>query len=139
MTVAHITGAARGIGKAIALRLAQDGHNVAVSDLPAMRDELEVTRKDVESHGVRAVALTGDVSDHDAVRRLVADTADQLGSLDVMVANAGIAQTKALLSRGRDFARQRWPFGQFRLTRAGGFVGSVGCSATRSACSIRIW
>jgi len=83
MTVAHITGAARGIGKAIALRLAQDGHNVAVSDLPAMRDELEVTRKDVGSHGVRAVALTGDVSDHDSVRRLVA--------------NAGIAQTKALL------------------------------------------
>ena len=97
MTVAHITGAARGIGKAIALRLAQDGHNIAVSDLPVMRDELEVTRKDVESHGVRAVALTGDVSDHDSVRRLVADTADQLGSLDVMVANAGIAQTKALL------------------------------------------
>ena len=79
MTVAHVTGAARGIGKAIALRLAQDGHNVAVSDLPAMRDELELTRKDVESHGVRAVALTGDVSDHDAVRRLVADTAEQLG------------------------------------------------------------
>jgi len=46
---------------------------------------------------VRAVALTGDVSDHDSVRRLVADTAEQLGSLDVMVANAGIVQTKALL------------------------------------------
>ena len=46
---------------------------------------------------MRAVALTGDVSDHDSVRRLVADTAEQLGSLDVMVANAGIVQTKALL------------------------------------------
>jgi meso-butanediol dehydrogenase / (S,S)-butanediol dehydrogenase / diacetyl reductase len=71
MTVAHVTGAARGIGKAIALRLAQDGHNVAISDLPSMKDELEVTRKDVESHGVRAVALTGDVSDHESVRRLM--------------------------------------------------------------------
>ena len=82
MTVAHITGVARGIGKAIAQRLAQDGHNVAVSDLPVMHDELELTRRDVESHGVRAAALTGDVSDHDSVRRLIADTAEQLGSLE---------------------------------------------------------
>ena len=97
MTVAHVTGAARGIGKAIALRLAQDGHDVAVSDLPSMKDELAVTRKELEGHGVRAAALTGDVSDPDSVRRLVADTASELGSLDVFVANAGIAQTKALL------------------------------------------
>ena len=97
MTVAHVTGAARGIGKAIALRLAQDGHDVAASDLPSMKDELAVTRKELEEHGVRAAALTGDVSDPDSVRRLVADTADELGSLDVFVANAGIAQTKALL------------------------------------------
>jgi hypothetical protein len=45
---------------------------------------------------------------------------------------------QASLSRGRDFARRRWPFGQFRLTRAGGFLGSVGCSAMSSACGIRI-
>ena len=97
MTVAHVTGAARGIGKAIAQRLARDGHHVAVSDLPLMSEELGATRKNIESHGVRGVALTGDVSDPDSVRRLVADTAAQLGSLDVMVANAGVVQTKALL------------------------------------------
>jgi meso-butanediol dehydrogenase / (S,S)-butanediol dehydrogenase / diacetyl reductase len=97
MTVAHITGGARGIGKAIALRLAQDGHDIAVSDLPSMSDELESTRKEIESQGVKAIALTGDVSNPQDVRRLVEDTATQLGSLDVMVANAGIAQTKALL------------------------------------------
>jgi len=97
MTVAHITGGARGIGKAIALRLAQDGHDVAVSDLPSMADELELTRKELEAQGVRAVALTGDVTDADDVRRIIAETAEQLGSLDVMVANAGVAQTKALL------------------------------------------
>ena len=97
MTVAHITGAARGIGKAIALRLAADGHDIAVSDLPSMADELELTRKEVEAVGVRAIAVTGDVTDPESVRRIVSETADQLGSLDIMVANAGIAQTKALL------------------------------------------
>ncbi|HSX68477.1 acetoin reductase [Nocardioides sp.] len=102
MTVAHITGAARGIGKSIALRLARDGHDVAVSDLAVMAAELEATRKEIEAIGVRAVALHGDVSDPESVRRLVAETAGQLGSLDVMVANAGIAQTKALLEVGPD-------------------------------------
>ncbi|PWJ27429.1 meso-butanediol dehydrogenase/(S,S)-butanediol dehydrogenase/diacetyl reductase [Branchiibius hedensis] len=97
MTVAHVTGAARGIGQAIAFRLAEDGHDVAVSDLASMSEELEATRAKIESTGVRSIALTGDVSEHDSVRSLVSDTAAQLGSLDVMVANAGIAQTKALL------------------------------------------
>jgi meso-butanediol dehydrogenase/(S,S)-butanediol dehydrogenase/diacetyl reductase len=97
MTVAHITGAARGIGKAIALRLAQDGHDIAVSDLPSMEKELEETRQEIEAKGVKAIAVTGNVSDPNDVKRIVAETAAQLGSLDVMVANAGVAQTKALL------------------------------------------
>jgi len=97
MSVAHITGAARGIGKAIALRLAQDGHDIAVSDLPSMEKELESTRQEIEAKGVKAFAVTGNVSVPQDVKRIVAETADQLGSLDVMVANAGVAQTKALL------------------------------------------
>ena len=97
MTVAHITGGARGIGKAIALRLARDGHDIAVSDLPSMREELEKTRGEIEAVGVRAIALVGDVSVPDQVRSLVVDTAEQLGSLDVMIANAGIALVKPML------------------------------------------
>jgi meso-butanediol dehydrogenase/(S,S)-butanediol dehydrogenase/diacetyl reductase len=97
MAVAHVTGAARGIGKAIALRLARDGFDVAASDLPSVSEELERTCKQLDSHGVQVVKLTGDVSDLDSVRALVADTVEILGSLDVMVANAGIVLTKALL------------------------------------------
>lgn len=97
MTVAHVTGAARGIGKAIAMRLAQDGHAVAVSDLPAMSDALDAVRQEIADAGGTSVALTGDVTDQDSVRRLVSETAEALGSLDVFVANAGVAQTKALL------------------------------------------
>jgi meso-butanediol dehydrogenase/(S,S)-butanediol dehydrogenase/diacetyl reductase len=97
MSVAHVTGAARGIGKAIALRLAEDGHDVAVSDLPTMAYELDATRQEIEKLGVKAVSLQGDVSALPSVRALVADTVSALGSLDVMVANAGIAQTKPLL------------------------------------------
>ncbi|GAB3726453.1 SDR family NAD(P)-dependent oxidoreductase [Nocardiopsis nanhaiensis] len=97
MTVAHVTGAAQGIGRAIALRLAQDGHDVAVSDLPGKQEQLESTSQDITALGVRSVALNGDVSEAASVSGLVTGTADQLGSLDVMVANAGVAQTKALL------------------------------------------
>lgn len=102
MTVAHITGAARGIGKAIALRLAQDGHDVAVSDLPSMRTELEGVRESLAAHGIRAVLATGDVSDPVSVHALVAATVEQLGALDVMVANAGIALTRPLLDTTPD-------------------------------------
>lgn len=97
MSVAHVTGAARGIGKAIALRLARDGHDVAVSDLPSMAGELKDTRAEIEATGVASVDLTGDVSVRHDVRSLISGTAEALGSLDVMVANAGVAQTKALL------------------------------------------
>ena len=53
--------------------------------------------------------------------------------------NSHRSSDQGSLRRGRDFARQRWPFGQFHLTRAGGFVGWAGCPATSSACGIRIW
>lgn len=97
MTVVHITGAARGIGKAIALRLGQDGHHIAVSDLASMKDELEATRQEIEATGVKAIAVTGNVTSPEDVKHLVATTAQQLGSLDVMIANAGIVITKPTL------------------------------------------
>ncbi|GHC79060.1 acetoin reductase [Limoniibacter endophyticus] len=92
-----VTGAARGIGKAIALRLAQDGHNVSVNDIDANRDEVEAVKSEIEKIGRKSHAVTGDVSVESDVRKVIDESVSALGSLDVMVANAGIAQVKPLL------------------------------------------
>lgn len=93
--VALVTGAGRGIGRAIALRLATDGLAVAVNDLDP--GTASAVAEEIESAGGWAVALPADVTDRAAVFDLVAKTADRFGRLDVMVANAGIAQVKTLL------------------------------------------
>ena len=95
--VALVTGAARGIGRVIALRLALDGLDVAVNDIEANSDELDRVVEEIRGEGRRTVAVAADVSYPDEVQGMVQRVADELGQLDVMVANAGIAQVKALL------------------------------------------
>ena len=95
--VALVTGAARGIGRGIALRLAADGLDVAVNDIEANRDQLEGVAEEIRGSGRRAAAVVADVSDPGEVEGMVSSVAEELGSLDVMVANAGIAQVKPLL------------------------------------------
>lgn len=90
-----VTGAGRGIGRGIALRLARDGHAVAVNDLN--KDSAEAVAAEITSAGGRAIAVPADVTDRAAVFELVDRVAAELGSVDVMVANAGIAQVKTLL------------------------------------------
>ncbi|KAL5536620.1 hypothetical protein ACEPAF_443 [Sanghuangporus sanghuang] len=89
--VAIVTGAAQGIGRGIALRLAADGFDIAVNDIPANQQNLESVSKLILEKGRRALAITGDVSKEEDVRELVQKTVYQLGALDIMVANAGIA------------------------------------------------
>ncbi len=95
--VALVTGAARGIGRGIALRLAEDGLDVAVNDIGTNSDQLDGVAEEIRAAGQRTATIIADVSQPDEVERMVGSVADELGQLDVMVANAGIAQVKPLL------------------------------------------
>jgi SDR family mycofactocin-dependent oxidoreductase len=102
--VALLTGAARGQGRADALRLAQEGADVILVDvcaqLPsvpydsATPEDLDETVRQVEKTGRRVIAAIADVRDLDTLRRVVDDAVGQLGRLDVVVANAGICVPK---------------------------------------------
>lgn len=99
--VAFVTGAARGQGRSHAVRLAAEGADIIAVDIchdidtvayPLARPEdLDETGKLVEKEGRRMVAVQADVRDADALREAVAAGVEQLGSLDIVVAQAGIA------------------------------------------------
>ncbi|RPD56969.1 NAD-P-binding protein [Lentinus tigrinus ALCF2SS1-7] len=95
--VALVTGAAQGIGEAIALKLAGDGLNIALNDIPQKREQLSAVAKTIEGKGRKAIIVPGDVTLEADVASMVNKTATGLGSLDVMVANAGIFLQKGLL------------------------------------------
>ena len=82
---ALVTGAARGIGRAIALRLAKDGFNVAVNDIEKMSAELQDTQKAIEQTGRKSIAITADVSNEKEVESMMKRVANELGSLDVRI------------------------------------------------------
>ncbi|WP_144737766.1 acetoin reductase [Corynebacterium propinquum] len=87
--VVFVTGAAQGIGRAIAERLANDGHHIALFDLDEAA--LQETKQLVEKSGVKALAITGDVTSKISLQEAVDETVDKLGDFDVMINNAGIA------------------------------------------------
>ncbi|KJA21587.1 hypothetical protein HYPSUDRAFT_140425 [Hypholoma sublateritium FD-334 SS-4] len=106
LKVALITGSARGIGRAIALRLASDGFNIALNDIPSMEKELETVRREIVDAGKQALICLGDVSIEKDVINMVELTVQKLGSLDVMIANAGVAIIKPLTETTQEDLRR---------------------------------
>ncbi|KAI1088071.1 hypothetical protein F5B19DRAFT_486217 [Rostrohypoxylon terebratum] len=92
-----VTGSSRGIGKAIALRLAADGYDVCVNDVPANQAGCDAVVKEIQGMGRKSVAAIADVTNRDQVKDLVQKSVKELGPLDTMIANAGICQVKSVL------------------------------------------
>ncbi|KAJ7603890.1 acetoin reductase family protein [Mycena polygramma] len=88
--IAVVTGAAQGIGKGIALRLASDGFDIAVNDIPLKADKVAELVKEIKAMGREASAHAGDVSVESQVKNMVEEVVKIHGGLDVMVANAGV-------------------------------------------------
>jgi len=93
---AIVTGAAQGIGRAIAARLARDGMDVVIADLNA--DRLDVVAREVRALGRHALPLAVDVTDAADRERLFARTLETFGRLDALVNNAGIQRIAAPLA-----------------------------------------
>jgi 3-oxoacyl-[acyl-carrier protein] reductase len=93
--VALVTGAAQGIGKAVALLLAQNGADISVSDVNL--EKAEETAKEIQALGRRAIAIKVDVAKLDDVEKMVAATLSQFGQIDILINNAGIARDKLIL------------------------------------------
>ncbi|KAH4354649.1 hypothetical protein HBH70_169990 [Parastagonospora nodorum] len=94
---AIVTGSSRGIGKAIAIRMAHDGYDVCINDIQANKSGCDEVVKEIQKLGRKSFAYTADVSNLKEVQGLVKSSVEELGPLNTMVANAGIAQVKALL------------------------------------------
>jgi len=117
---AIVTGGSRGIGRAIALRLATQGADVCFSYV-SNADAARATAAEIEALGRRAVAVQADVSDADAADTLVKTTLDELGKVDILVNNAGITRDDLIMRMSVDDWRavlETNLFGAFWMVKA---------------------
>ena len=94
--VVLVTGASRGIGKAIAVKFAKKGYNVIIN-CAHREQELMQTKKEIESYQVTCTAFLGDMGDMAVCEQLFSMIRKQFGSLDVLVNNAGITNDKLMM------------------------------------------
>ncbi|EMM3949915.1 3-oxoacyl-[acyl-carrier-protein] reductase [Staphylococcus aureus] len=93
---ALVTGASRGIGRSIALQLAEEGYNVAVN-YAGSKEKAEAVVEEIKAKGVDSFAIQANVADADEVKAMIKEVVSQFGSLDVLVNNASITRDNLLM------------------------------------------
>ena len=101
--VAVITGAARGIGKAIALKYASEGADIAFTDL-VINEAAEATVKELEAYGVKVKAYASNAADFDETHKVVSEILAEFGHIDILVNNAGITKDGLMMR----MTEQQW-------------------------------
>lgn len=103
--VALITGATRGIGKQIAITLAKEGYNIALN-YRKENEELITTKKEIEGHNVECLCVQGDISSFEDCEKIVKETVEKIGTIDVLINNAGITKDMLLMRMKEEDFRQ---------------------------------
>jgi NAD(P)-dependent dehydrogenase (short-subunit alcohol dehydrogenase family) len=120
--VALVTGGDSGIGRAVAVLFAREGADVAFTYLPVEESDAEETRRAIEGAGREALLLAGDLTDPEFCKRIVDDTVESLGRLDVLVNNAAFQQHR---ERPEEVSEEQWDhtfktnvYAYFRVVKA---------------------
>jgi len=120
--VALITGGDSGIGRAVAVLFAREGADVAFTFLKEEKRDADETKRAIEAEGQQAFPLTGDVRDPKVCKKLVKQTVDKFGKLDILVNNAAFQQHQESLE---DVTEEQWDrtfktniYGYFHMTKA---------------------
>ena len=98
---AIVTGASRGIGRAIALKLAKDGYNIVVN-YSGSQERAEAVAKEVQAFNVEALIVQANVAEADDVKKLIDTTLETFDTIDVLVNNAGITRDNLLMRLKED-------------------------------------
>lgn len=100
--VVLITGSSQGLGKAIALKFASLGANIALNDIAVQEEKLKKLKEEIEKNNVRAEYFLADVSKLDQVEKMVEGIRNRFGRLDVLINNAGICQDRTLAKMSKE-------------------------------------
>ena len=101
--VALITGAARGIGKAIALKFASEGADIIFTDL-VIDQNGEETKKEIEAHGVKVLAIASNAASFEEAHKVIEESVKVFGKIDILVNNAGITKDGLMMR----MSEQQW-------------------------------